>query len=332
LRAAVLERFSEPLVVREVPDLEPGAGEALVRVRAVGLCGTDLKITSGAFPEITLPRIPGHEIAGEVVASEGPTKPGQRVACYVYETCGSCRWCRAGRTTICPNRVRLGFERDGGLAEHVVVSERNLVPIADSVPYEQAAVAMDAVVSPWMALHHRARIERGERLVIAGAGGLGIHALQIARAAGCSVAVLDPVESRLELATELGAEIAVTPEDAERLFGWAGDGADVALESSGARAGFDVAVRCLRRGGRIVCCGYYPGVEYGVDSYRLVIEELEIMGSVAASIGAAGEALAAIAEGLVDTQIAERLPLDQVNAALARLRAGELPGRIVIEV
>ena len=259
-------------------------------------------------------------------------EPGERGACYVYETCGTCRWCRAGRTTICPHRVRLGFERDGGLADHVLVSERNLVPLADSVPYAQAAVAMDAVVSPWMALHHRARIEPGERLVIAGAGGLGIHGLQIARAAGCPVAVLDPIESRLELARELGAEIAVTPTDAERLIDWAGEGVDVALESSGARAGFDVAVRCLRRGGRIVCCGYYPGVEYGVDSHRLVVEELEIMGSVSASIDAAREALEAIAEGLVETQIAERMPLEEVNEALARLRAGEVPGRIVIEL
>jgi len=330
VKAAVLERFSEPLAVREVPAPRPAEGEALVRVRATGICGTDLKITSGSFGS-ALPLIPGHEVAGDVVEADGSSSVGERVACYIYETCGRCRWCRSGRTTLCPGRVRLGFERDGGLAEYVAVREENLLRLPAPVSYAGAAIAMDAIAVPWMALHRRARIEAGQSVVVAGAGGLGMHAIQIARAAGCSVAAVDPLPAHLARARELGAELTVPPEEADRIAAWADDGVDVALETSGARGGFDAAARCVRRGGRIVCCGYHPGVEYGLDSRRLVLEEIEILGSVNASIDAARAALDAIADASVEPQIADRESLDGANSALARLAAGDVLGRVVVE-
>ena len=333
MKAAVLERFSEPLVVQDIPEPVPAEGESLLKVQAVGLCGTDIKITGGAFSHVELPLVPGHEIAGEIAAtSAGGPEVGTRVAVYVYETCGECVWCKAGRTTICPNRVRVGFERPGGLAEYVAVSNKSVIPIADSVSYEQAAVSMDAVVSPWMALHHRGRIQAGEKLVIAGAGGLGMHGLQVARAAGLSVAVIDPDPDHRALALDLGADLAVAPDDLDRLHKWADPGADIALEASGRRAGFDAAVDSVRRGGRIICVGYYPGLEYGLDSSRLVLEELEVLGSVASSKESAEEALAAVADGDIVPQIAERKPLGSINEALDSLRGGDVLGRVVIDL
>jgi len=332
MRAAVLERYSEPLVIQDVPEPEPAAGESLLKVEAVGLCGTDIKVTGGAFSHVELPLIPGHEVAGEVVASsDGGPEVGTRVSCYVYETCGECVWCRSGRTTICPNRVRIGFERPGGLAEYIAVTNENLIPIADSVPYEQAAVAMDAVVSPWSALHDRGRIREGEKLVIAGVGGLGMHGLQVAKAAGLQVGVIDPASDHRELALELGADVAVDPDDMDPLHDWAAPGADIALEASGRREGFDAAVNSIRRGGRVVCVGYYPGLEYGLDSSRLVLEELDVIGSVASSRDAARDALAAVGEGSIIPQIAERRPLEGINEALDSLRGGDVLGRVVID-
>jgi alcohol dehydrogenase, propanol-preferring len=333
MRAAVLESFGTPLVVRDdVPEPVAGEGEALVRVRATGLCGTDLKLSSGALgrPDV-LPIVPGHEVAGELVEAVDGLAAGQRVACYIYDSCGECAWCRRGRPTVCPNRVRTGLERDGGLAEYVAVPRKTLLPFSDSLAFEAAAVSMDAVASPWSALRGHARVQEGETVVVVGAGGLGLNGVQIARAAGAAVAVVDPVEGRRETALSLGAELAVGPGGADEVREWAGEGVDVAFEVSGHRSGFDVAVACLTRGGRLVACGYQPGVEYGLDSARLVLEEITVMGSVCASYELARDALAAVEAGELAPTILGRLALEDVNTALARLAAGDVLGRLVIE-
>jgi D-arabinose 1-dehydrogenase-like Zn-dependent alcohol dehydrogenase len=331
MRAAVLTEFDRPLEITDVPSPEPRDDEVVIRVRATGLCGTDLKLQAGAFRDSTrLPIVPGHEVAGEIVEGTDGYAAGQRVAAGVYETCGTCLWCRAERPTLCPYRVRLGLERDGGLAEFAIVKRANLLPFSDDLEFERAAVSMDAVASPWGALHGRARIRPDERLLVVGAGGLGINGVQIGRAAGCAVAVVDPVASHRELALECGAELAVAPEDAAEIREWSGVGVDVALETSGARAGFDTAAAALRAGGRVVCCGYYPGAEYGLDSARLVLNEIDVIGSVSASLSLARDALAAVEAGDVKPPIMEVVPLDAVNDALDTLRRGGVLGRMVI--
>jgi 2-desacetyl-2-hydroxyethyl bacteriochlorophyllide A dehydrogenase len=331
MRAAVLSEFERPLEITDLPKPEPLDDEVLIRVRATGLCGTDLKLQAGAFRATTrLPLVPGHEVAGEIVEGATDLACGQRVSCYVYETCGSCLWCRAGRPTLCPDRVRMGLERNGGLAQFAIVKRANLIPFSDDLAFEKAAVSMDAVASPWGALHGRARIRSGERVLVVGAGGLGINGVQIARAAGCSVAVVDPVASHRELALERGAELAVDPDDAGEIHAWSDIGIDLALETSGARAGFDTAAAALRAGGRVVCCGYYPGTEYGLDSARLVLNEIDVMGSVSASLPLARDALRAVEAGEVTPPIMEVVPLDAVNEALDTLRRGGVLGRMVV--
>jgi len=331
MRAAVLTEFARPLQITDLPSPEPGDDEVLIRVRATGLCGTDLKLQAGAFRDSTrLPLVPGHEVAGEIVEGSNGLVTGQRVSCYLYETCGSCLWCRAERPTLCPHRVRMGLERNGGLAEFATVKRANLLPFSDDLAFERAAVAMDAVASPWAALHGRARIRPDERLLVVGAGGLGINGVQIARAAGCAVAVIDPVASHRELALERGAQLAVAPEEAGDIREWSGVGVDVALETSGARAGFDAAAAALRAGGRVVCCGYYPGTEYGLDSGRLVLNEIDVMGSVSASLPLARDALRAVEAGDVKPPIMEVVPLEAVNEALDTLRRGGVLGRMVV--
>ena len=331
MKAAVLSEFDRPLEITELPRPEPRDDEVLIRVRATGLCGTDIKLQAGAFRDTTrLPLVPGHEVAGELVDAADELASGQRVCCYVYETCGTCLWCRAGRPTLCPHRVRIGLERDGGLAEFAIVKRANLIPFSDELAFEEAAVSMDAVASPWGALHGRARIGPGERVLVVGAGGLGINGVQIARAAGCAVAVVDPVASHRELALERGAQLAVAPDGAAEIRAWSDVGVDVALETSGARAGFDTAAAALRPGGRVVCCGYYPGTEYGLDSARLVLKEIDVMGSVSASLPLARDALRAVEAEQVKPPIMEIVPLAAVNEALDTLRRGGVLGRMVV--
>jgi propanol-preferring alcohol dehydrogenase len=330
MRAAILRSFGAPLELAEVPEPRPGPDEALVEVRAVGLCGTDLKITGGLMSGTPLPLIPGHEVAGVVAADGGDLAVGTPVACYGYEVCGTCDRCQAGQDTLCADAPHLGFDRDGGLARFVRVRRRNLLPFDASVPFEAAAVTMDAVLSPWRALHTIAQLRSGERLAIAGGGGLGLHGLQVARGLGAAVAVLEPAPARRELALELGAALAVPPEEVGQVAEWARGGVDAGFEASGARGGLDALAACVRPGGRIVCCGYRPGQEYGLDSHRLVLGEIALLGSRNGSREDARAALAAVGEGTIQPLIGERRPLDEVNQGMDQLRGGEVPGRVVI--
>ncbi|HSR26347.1 MAG TPA: zinc-binding dehydrogenase, partial [Candidatus Eisenbacteria bacterium] len=132
-------------------------------------------------------------------------------------------------------------------------------------------------------------------------------------------------------ALDAGAELAVAPEQATALLDWSGGGVDVGLEASGTRAGFDAIARCLAPAGRLVCCGYRPGVEYGLDSGDLALHELTILGCRNGSRADGRAALEAVERGDVRPLIAERLPLDEVNRALERLRAGDVLGRIVVQ-
>jgi D-arabinose 1-dehydrogenase-like Zn-dependent alcohol dehydrogenase len=333
MRAAMLHAYNRPIEVVEVDKPEVGADEALVKVHAVGICGTDLKITSGLFPDTTpLPLIIGHEIAGELVEPCGNLQAGQRVACYFYNPCGHCRWCLADQETICPHSRRIGFEQHGGLADYVKIRQTNLLPFSEKLPYEVAAVTMDAVASPWHALMGRARMQKGESVGIVGAGGLGLNGVQIACSVGAHVAAIDLVASHRAEAVRLGAELAIAPEEIELVRQWSQGGCDVVFEASGARAGFESAVAIVRPGGRLVCCGYRPGVEYGLDSAHLVLQEITVLGSRAASLKAARAALRAVEQGAVQPVIMGYLPIEKINWALEQLRAGEVLGRFVVQL
>lgn len=334
MRAAMLTAFGEAPVVTTLPRPVPGPGEVLVRVRRTGLCGTDLKISSGVFrPGLGLPVVLGHEIAGEVAESRIPEmREGTRVACHAYLTCGGCVGCVGGRTNICRDVLLLGADRPGGLAEYVVVPAENLIPFAPSIDFETAAVTMDAVATTWHALRVRGRAAAGERVVVVGAGGLGLNAVQVAKGLGAHVSVVEPNRERRLAARECGAECVVAPEETDELRAWAPDGADLAFEVSGTRAGFVAGAGLLGAGGRVVCCGYYPGVEFGLESMDLVGRELSVLGSRGNSRADAADALAAVERGEIRPRIDSIHELDQVATAFARLASGEPRGRVVVSL
>ena len=331
MKAAVLRQFSHPYDITEVPHPTPGPGDCLVRVRAVGICGTDLKISTGAFQDTRLPLILGHEVAGELVAATGDMRQGQRVALHVSHPCGRCRWCLVGEETLCPDPPRIGFNRDGGLAEYISVPATSALPFDDSVLFEQAAVGMDAILSPYRALLVRARLRMGETVIVVGAGGLGLAAVQIARAAGARVAAIDPLERhRLEALTS-GAELAVDPSEAASLLDWSDGGADVVYEASGQRAGLDTASAVITRGGRLVCNGWAPEVEYGQQSRQLVLDEVNLMGSRSGTRNDIRGVLRALEQGQVKLPM-EVVGLKDINAVMARLRTGDVVGRFVVRM
>lgn len=164
MRALVLEEFGGPLLMKELPTPEIGPYEALVRVRNVGVCGTDLKIRAGRMSLEVVPLIMGHEVAGEVAEVGSEVRgfsPGDRVTIAFYVTCGRCRYCREGRDTLCADVRQHGFSIAGGMADYIKTPGVNLCNVPGNVPLEQACILADAVATSYHAVTKRAQVRPG---------------------------------------------------------------------------------------------------------------------------------------------------------------------------
>ncbi len=337
MRAAVLKEFSKPLAIEERPVPKPGPGEILVRVRAVGMCGTDLKIWHGKKADTPLPLVMGHEIAGEVAAlGEGVTSPavGARGVVHFYLSCQECALCKTNRETLCQSmNGRLGFTRDGGLRDYLTVNAQNFIPVEDGVKLEEICVVADAISTVYRGLK-KASVQAGERVLVVGLGGLGTHAAQVAKAMGGRVFGVDVDGRKLAFAAQYGCKNAIVasaePEQtAKRLLELAGGQFDIVIETVTRTQTVEVDLNVLGPSGRILVLGY-GAKEIAFSPYALVRQEISVFGSRASSRQDVRDVLALIARGEVRPAISRYYPLENVNLALAALEAGELPGRQVI--
>ena len=338
--AMVLEQFGHPLGWREVPEPAIGDGEVLLRVMANGLCATDLKIAEGLVPTVSLPHIPGHEVAGEV-AAVGAAVPGlqpdDHITVYPTESCGFCDYCRRGRENCCSTAPRTGFELNGGFAEYMRVAGRNAVKIAPSVPWAAAAIIPDALASVYHALTARARVQAGETVLIVGIGGLGIHAIQIAHLLGARVIAADVDGDKLNGAAEFGPAALINsrqqdlPQQVRELTD--GGGADVVVETVGGNAvaaALPESIACLRRGGSLAVLGYNYGIPLAVDTADLIYGQWSILGSRASTLQDVVEVARLVEQGRIKPVVSEQYPLHQAEQALARLRENPPLGRIAL--
>jgi 2-desacetyl-2-hydroxyethyl bacteriochlorophyllide A dehydrogenase len=333
----MLREYGVALEPVDVPVPPLGPDDALVEVRACGVCRTDLKIQKGEIPPpiVTLPHVPGHEAAGEVVevgASVTGVRPGDRVSVYLYVSCGRCEMCGTGRENLCPTLGRVGFELAGAFAEYVVVPARQLVPVGD-MPWEQAAILTDAVVVPYHALRYQAEVAVGDTVLVVGVGGLGVHAVQIARLAGTRVIAADLTAERLELAREHGAHHVVDagadPLDAVRgLTG--GRGVDVVIENVGSPESLEWSLPTLRNGGRLVIVGYVPGRPFPLDTMAMHYHEWEIVGSRLATRQGLIEVVELVNRGDIRPLVTQTFPLEGVNDVLSLLARDAVLGRAVL--
>lgn len=339
MQAAVLKEFKTPLAIEETPDPpEPGPNEVAVEIKAAGLCFTDVKIVDGTLPDLLkpeLPHVPGHEGAG-VVAACGPgvtrVKPGDRVALCHSVACGRCQWCARGEENLCDRLSQIGVHRPGCFAERIVVPESNVALIDDSVSFLQAAIISDAIATPVHALRHQGELQAGDAVMIIGAGGLGLHAVQLARISDCKVIVLDVVPEKLELALEAGADAVVdvsqTPVDKlrQKLPGVAG--VDLVVDFVGRESSVEAAKQVIVKGGRYVLVGYQPGAELRVDIPDLVLRQITVRGSRAATLTAFRTAVELVNAGLIRPMISDVVPFDQINEGLDLLRRGGALSRV----
>jgi len=266
-------------VAGEAPVPERRETEALVRIRRIGVCGTDLHAFRGRQPFFRYPRVLGHELAGEIAAidaNERGLAPGDRVAIEPYLSCGACRACRSGRTNCCARLEVLGVHRDGGMQEWVAVPAR-LLHRSDRLTLEQLAL-IETLGIGYHAVE-RAALSPGEGVVVVGAGPIGLSVIQFAILAGARVMVVDTSAARRQFALKFGAEQAVDAgEDvAGAVSAWAGpDLAHAVFDATGNLDAMGASMRLAGPGGRVVMVGLAQG-SFAVDDPLFHRRELTLL-------------------------------------------------------
>jgi len=327
MRAMVLERAGEPLRPAELADPEPGAGQMLLKVRACGVCRTDLHILDGELTEPKLPLVPGHQIVATVAgAGEGAERfaPGQRVGVpWLGWTDGTCRYCASGRENLCDEARFTGYDIDGGYAEYAVADERFCFPIPDGYPDLQAAPLLCAGLIGYRALR---LVGEAERIGFYGFGASAHILCQVAVHQGRRVFAFtrEGDEETQAFARQLGAE-------------WAGASTEAPPEELDGAIVFAAvgplmpqALRVSARGARVISAGIHMS-DIPSFPYEILWEE-RVLGSVANLTRADGEEFLALApEVAVRTEVTT-YPLERANEALEDLRTGAFRGAAVLEI
>jgi propanol-preferring alcohol dehydrogenase len=338
MKAAILKQYSKPLVVEDVPRPSVRPNEVLIKVRACGICGTDLKTCAGKAGT-KVPLIMGHEIAGEIVelgAGVSDIRVGDRGVVHFYLTCGKCAFCLSNRETVCAHPLgRFGFNVDGGFAEYLAAPARNFIPIPESLTFTQACIVCDAISTTYRALS-KAAIQPGEYVLVMGLGGLGIHAIQIAKALGANVIGVDINPAKLELAKQLGVEHVLRFEQDSSFVENVRKEADgnpisAILETVSIPATVDADLKLLGPAGKLVLAGY-TDVPVSIPPYALVLNELSLHGSRASSREDVRAVISLLEKGVVVPVVSKTYPLEEVNYAIEELRLGRCIGRQVITI
>lgn len=371
IKAAVLREVgkpqpyadSQPLRIETLTLDPPGPGEVLVRIRAAGLCHSDLSVINGDRPR-PVPMVLGHEAAGEVVALGAGVDdliPGDRVVLIFVPSCGHCAPCSEGRPALCEpgnaangrgellsgaRRLRaesLPVHHHIGVsafADHAVVSRRSLVKIDPDLPFAQAALFGCAVLTGVGAAVNTAGVRPGQSVAVVGLGGVGYAALLGALAAGATrVVALDLLPEKLAIAQQFGATdtfLASTPDCADQVKQATGGGVDICLEMAGSIPALELAYRITRRGGTTVTAGLAnPARSVSIQQVSLVAEERTLKGSYIGSCIPTRDiprfvALFRAGRLPVDRLLSETLPLEQINLAFDRLAAGQTIRQVII--
>jgi 2-desacetyl-2-hydroxyethyl bacteriochlorophyllide A dehydrogenase len=327
-RRMALERRPRPV---------PRADQVLVRVRYSACCATDFDVIDGTMPDqAKYPIVLGHEWSGEVVEAKAEfgSLVGQPVVADNLVTCGRCPACLGGRPNLCPRMDELGFSLDGAHADYLVTLARGVRVLPPGVALKAAALAEPLGVAIYGT--RRARVGLGDRVLVLGAGPIGLLTLQTCRAAGAGeVWQADLRPERLALAARLGATATVdlSREALPAALARAGLVPDVVMECSGSPRAFAAAIEIVRAGGRVGVVGYYADERAEIRPSDVMMRDLEIIGSVCPT-GAWDAAVGLLAAGRVDTEplITHVLPLERFDEAYTLARGGPGVVKVVLEL
>ena len=283
MRVAKLVEPRKIEIVNEDLDSSLFEKEVLIRVKAAAICGTDLHIYKGERQDVKLPRIMGHELAGEVVAVGNMVKnvkAGDRVVVDPVIACGSCPVCKKGHPNVCASVACLGVQADGGFQDYIKMPEERVYKFSDSISWIDAALIEPLACAAQMA--ERGRIQSGDKVVIIGAGPIGLSVLLVSKMLGAEVLISDMVESRLELAKRMNADVAVnsrTQDIKNEVMSFTeGLGADVVLDAVGYSKFLELSVELAAPAARIVVIGFDNNLA-SIPQVVITKKELEIIGS-----------------------------------------------------
>ncbi|MAO95699.1 MAG: alcohol dehydrogenase [Citromicrobium sp.] len=357
-KAAILEKPGEPMVIGEITLAEPAPHEVLIDTKACGLCHSDLHFIDGAYPH-ALPLVPGHEAAGLVraVGSEVTmVKPGDHVVSCLSAFCGQCEFCVTGRMALCLGQgTRRGkdaaprLSRGGepvnqllnlsAFAEQMLIHEHACVAIDKDMPFDRAAVLGCAVTTGAGTIFNAIKLTPGETVAVIGCGGVGLAAINAAKIAGAGMIIAaDPLPEKRALAETLGATHtvdALAEDAAKQIIKLSGGGVHYGIEAVGRQASADLAVASLRRGGTAVVLGMMPlDCKVGLGAMDLLGGK-KLMGAIM-GMNPFPVDLPRLVDfylrGLLDldTIIAERIGLEDINAGFDKLREGHSARSIVV--
>lgn len=336
MKAAVVNEFKQALEIKEVPKPTLGYGEILVKIEACGVCHTDLHAAHGDWPvKPKLPLIPGHEGVGVIVEmGEGvkSLKIGDRVGIpWLFSACGECEYCLSGRETLCPNQQNGGYSVDGGYAEYCKAPADYVARIPEGLDPIEVAPILCAGVTTYKALKV-SEAKPGDWVAIYGIGGLGHIALQYAKAMGFNVIAVDIADEKLELASQLGADITINglKNDPVQTIKEKVGGVQASVSVAVTRKAFEQAYQSVKRGGTLVVVGL-PHDELPIPIFDTVLNGVSVKGSIVGTRKDMQEALDFAARGKVRSQI-ETAPLDSINEVFDDMVSGKINGRIVLKM
>lgn len=337
MKAAVVEQLGGKLTIKDVPVPVPGPGELLVKVKACGVCHTDLHAADGDWPvKPTPPFIPGHEAAG-VVEALGPGVTNFAIGdavgvAWLHDACLRCEYCETGWETLCEHQHNSGYSCDGGFAEYVIATADFAARLPKDIDFAAIAPILCAGVTTYKGLKET-EARPGEWVVISGIGGLGHVAVQYAKAMGLKVVAVDIAADKLALAKSAGADVAVNALDADaadQAIAATGGGAHGILVTAVSPAAFAQSLKMVRRKGTVALVGLPPG-EFPTPIFDVVLKRITVRGSIVGTRRDLDEAIAFAVEGKVKSHITTA-PLSDINAIFDRLKKGEVEGRMVLDM
>jgi D-arabinose 1-dehydrogenase-like Zn-dependent alcohol dehydrogenase len=340
VRAVVYEEFGRAPRVRELPDPVPPPDGVVIRVQATGLCRSDWHGWMGHDPGITLPHVPGHELAGVIEAAGAMVtghRAGDRVTVPFVCACGRCAACAAGDQQVCEHQTQPGFTHWGSFADYVAIdhADVNLVRLPEHMDVRAAASLGCRFATAFRAVTVHGRVAPGEWVAVHGCGGVGLSAVMIAAAAGARVVAVDVSPAALDLARAFGAEACLQGPDGvpEAIRELTGGGAHVSVDALGAPSTCADSITCLRRRGRHVQVGLLPGTP-GLPMDRVIAYELRVLGSHGMPAHAYGPMMDLVAAGTLrpGRLVTATIGLAETPAALAAMGTAPPAGVTMIEL